>query len=130
MYNQDYVKNYNRLALYLLEKGDKTFYNPVYFMSSCLYKVLYNNNFNLAYLLVKNGCNLYTDIQCFSESPLFYAMYIRGNRFDDVIIPEDQWEVIKLMLSKYSTMTFDEELFDKLKLYITHRYNVSSVEKE
>ena len=129
-YNSHNGKSNYPLVKYLLEKGDKPLYIPNKIQNSCLYITLINDQFNLAYLFVKNGCDLYRNIHCFTETPLFYAMYIRGNRWDDVIIPEDQWKVIKLMLSKYSTEMFDEEEYHKLKSKITDLPYCSKIEKE
>jgi len=103
------IKSEFNLSTYLLNKGEKLLYNPSCFNMSCLKKVLINDNFDLAYMLISLGCNLYENVKSFKDSALFYAMYFRTREtgFKGISeISDKQWNVIKLMLSKCKTLNY------------------------
>lgn len=93
-----------KLPIYLLNKGEELLYNPSNFNVSCLKKALVNNNFDLAYILISLGCNLYKNEKSFKDSVLFYAIHFRNEPIDFNKISEmsyKQCNVIKLILSRY-----------------------------
>jgi len=125
-----YFKNNYLLPLYLLNKGERLLYNSHCFNGSCLKKALVNDNFDLAYMLINLGCNLYENEQSFKDSALFYAMFFRNRSSSEGIteISEKQWKVIQLMITKCKTFKYQID-----PVYLDGRktvYSVSVLDKE